>query len=151
MIGFNCTSLQLQPITTAHNQWLSKTRSIPYWTTSVFSSTLADLVLIYEPVTSSARSKRNDFREMRTQGNYEPRIRLVPAGRRMTLSTKVARRRGHDHKRRDQDNVVQTFGKRRGKGPECNNGIRDRGLRQELRGSKRIRNQGTRRQLRLKI
>jgi hypothetical protein len=30
--------LQLQPIITAHNQWLSQTRSIPYWTTSVFSS-----------------------------------------------------------------------------------------------------------------
>jgi hypothetical protein len=31
--------LQLQPIITAHNQWLSATRSIPYWTTIVFSST----------------------------------------------------------------------------------------------------------------
>jgi hypothetical protein len=40
-------------ITTAHNQWLPKTRSIPYWTTSVFSSTVTDLVLIYESVTSS--------------------------------------------------------------------------------------------------
>jgi hypothetical protein len=30
--------LQLQSIITAHNQWLLKTRSIPYWTTSVFSS-----------------------------------------------------------------------------------------------------------------
>jgi hypothetical protein len=29
---------QLQSIMTAHNQWLSTTRSIPYWTTSVFSS-----------------------------------------------------------------------------------------------------------------
>jgi hypothetical protein len=43
--------LQLQ---SAHNRWLSKTRSIPYWTTSVFSSTVTDLVLIYESVTSSA-------------------------------------------------------------------------------------------------
>jgi hypothetical protein len=31
-----------------------KTRSIPSWTTSVFSSTVTDFVLIYEPVTSSA-------------------------------------------------------------------------------------------------
>jgi hypothetical protein len=30
--------LQLQSIITAHNQWLPKTRSIPYWTMSVFSS-----------------------------------------------------------------------------------------------------------------
>jgi hypothetical protein len=36
MTGFIGTSLQLQSIITVHNQWLSKTRSIPYWTTSVF-------------------------------------------------------------------------------------------------------------------
>jgi hypothetical protein len=34
--------LQLQPIITAHNQWLFNTRSIPYWTTSVFSSTVTN-------------------------------------------------------------------------------------------------------------
>jgi hypothetical protein len=39
MIGFSGTSLQLQLIITAHNQGLSTTRSIPCWTTSVFSST----------------------------------------------------------------------------------------------------------------
>jgi hypothetical protein len=46
--------LKLQSIVTTHNQWLPKTRSIPYWATSVFSSTVTDLVLIYESVTSSA-------------------------------------------------------------------------------------------------
>jgi hypothetical protein len=46
MIGFIGTSLQLQSIITAHN--------IPYWTTSVFSSAVTDLVLIYESVTSAA-------------------------------------------------------------------------------------------------
>jgi hypothetical protein len=30
---------------------IAKTRSIPYWITSVFSSTVTDLVLIYESVT----------------------------------------------------------------------------------------------------
>jgi hypothetical protein len=50
--------LQLQPIITAHNQWLSKTRSVPYWTTSVFSSAVTHLVLIYESVTSSAFAVR---------------------------------------------------------------------------------------------
>jgi hypothetical protein len=40
MIGFIGTSFRLQSITTAHNQWLSTTSSIPYWTTSVFSSTV---------------------------------------------------------------------------------------------------------------
>jgi hypothetical protein len=42
---------------TVHNQWLSKSRSISYWTTSVFS-TVTGLVLIYESVTSSAASVR---------------------------------------------------------------------------------------------
>jgi hypothetical protein len=40
MIRFIGASLQLHPIITAHNQWLPKTRSIPYWTTSVFCSTV---------------------------------------------------------------------------------------------------------------
>jgi hypothetical protein len=40
---------------------------------------------------------------------------------------------------------------RRWKGPECNNDIRDRGLRQQPRGSKRIKNRGRRWQLHLKI
>jgi hypothetical protein len=35
-------SLQLQPLITEHKQWLSKTRSIPYWSTSVFSSTVTN-------------------------------------------------------------------------------------------------------------
>jgi hypothetical protein len=38
MIGFIGNSLQLQSTMTAHNQWLTTTRSIPYWSTSVFSS-----------------------------------------------------------------------------------------------------------------
>jgi hypothetical protein len=37
-IGFICPSINLHSTITAHNQWLSKTRSIPYWTTSAFSS-----------------------------------------------------------------------------------------------------------------
>jgi hypothetical protein len=35
-------SLQFKPIITAHSQWLSKTRSIHYWSTSVFSSTVTN-------------------------------------------------------------------------------------------------------------
>jgi hypothetical protein len=54
MIGFTGTLLPLQSIMTAHNQWLSKTRCIRYWTTSVFSSAMTDLDLIYESATSSA-------------------------------------------------------------------------------------------------
>jgi hypothetical protein len=33
---------------------MAKTRSIPYWTTNVFSYTVTDFVLIHESVTSSA-------------------------------------------------------------------------------------------------
>jgi hypothetical protein len=47
-------SLNYNHLTTAHNRWLPKTRSIPYWTTSAFCSIVNDLVLIYESVTSSA-------------------------------------------------------------------------------------------------
>jgi hypothetical protein len=39
MIVFIGISLQLHSILTARNQWLSTTRSIPYWATSVFPST----------------------------------------------------------------------------------------------------------------
>jgi hypothetical protein len=46
-----------QSITTAHNQWLSETRFIPYSIMSVFSlslpSTVTDFVLIYESLASS--------------------------------------------------------------------------------------------------
>jgi hypothetical protein len=52
MTGFIGTSLQLQLIIIAHNQWLSPTRSIPCWTRSVFFSTVIHSVLIYESVTS---------------------------------------------------------------------------------------------------
>jgi hypothetical protein len=49
-------------ITIAHNQWLPTTRSIPYWTTSVFPCVVTDLVLIYESVTST-----NDLRFTRDE------------------------------------------------------------------------------------
>jgi hypothetical protein len=42
MIAFIGTSLQLQSIMTARNHWRSMTRSIPCWTTSIFSSTVAN-------------------------------------------------------------------------------------------------------------
>jgi hypothetical protein len=45
--------LQLQPIIAVLNQRLPKTRSITYWATGVFSSTVTEFFLIYEPVTSS--------------------------------------------------------------------------------------------------
>jgi hypothetical protein len=63
--------LQLQQIVTVHNQWQSETRSIPYRTTmSVFSSTVTDLVLIYESVTSSASVVR--WLTLHTELFHEP-------------------------------------------------------------------------------
>jgi hypothetical protein len=51
LIGFIKTSLKLQSIVKKKTQQsITKTRSIPYWTTSVFSSTVTDLVLIYKLV-----------------------------------------------------------------------------------------------------
>jgi hypothetical protein len=60
MIGCISISSQLQPIMTAHNQWLSKTQSIPCWTTSVSSSPMTDLVLIYKSVTSTVTAFNDD-------------------------------------------------------------------------------------------
>jgi hypothetical protein len=48
------TGSRLQSIITAHNRWLSKTRSISSWTTSVFFSTVTHLLVIWESLTSSA-------------------------------------------------------------------------------------------------
>jgi hypothetical protein len=82
--------------------------------------------------------KRNVFKKIQTQGNCGPQEELATVCRRMTHSTKVARCGGHYRKRYNQDNVVQetqkgrTFRKRCWKGPECNNGIRGRGIRQQL-------------------
>jgi hypothetical protein len=45
---------------TIHSQWLSTTRSIPFWTKSVFSSTVTDTVLIYESVAFSTATASND-------------------------------------------------------------------------------------------
>jgi hypothetical protein len=57
MIGFTDTSITITLNFNNYNsshRWLSRTPSIPYWTTSVFSSTVTDSVLIHESVTSSA-------------------------------------------------------------------------------------------------
>jgi hypothetical protein len=62
MIGFIGTSLQLQTSITAHNQWLLKTRTIPYWTTSVFPSTVTDLVVIYYSATYESLRMNDEWR-----------------------------------------------------------------------------------------
>jgi hypothetical protein len=62
----------------------------------------------------------------RTQGDGESRKNLAAARRQMTRRAVPARRKGRSHK----DPTVE---KRRRKGPECNNGIRNRSASQQLR------------------
>jgi hypothetical protein len=75
----------------------------------------------------------------------------------MTHCVEVARRRGHNRKRFDQDSVApripkgQTSRIRHWKGLDCSNDIRDRGLRQQLRDIELIHISGTRWQLRFNI
>jgi hypothetical protein len=101
--------------------------------------------------TAVARHKGYVFRKIRTQGNCGMWKELAVARREMTHCTKVAQRRGHDRKRYYQDNIVQEtwkgqeFRKRRWKGPECNSGIRDRGIGQQLWDGKRKKDLGGRR------
>jgi hypothetical protein len=55
----------------------------------------------------------NVFRKIWTQENCGPLKELAAAGRRMTHSTKVARRRRRDRKRYDQEDVVHETRKER--------------------------------------
>jgi hypothetical protein len=82
----------------------------------------------------------------------------LAAGRKMMRRAGVAWRKENFVRRHSTKNNVEqetrkgrTEENRRRKGPECNNGIRDRGLRQQLRGSKRLKDPYIRRNLRLKI
>jgi hypothetical protein len=63
MIGFIGTSFRLWSIITAHNQWLLTTRSFPYWTTSVFSSTVANA----ERRTPAHSHERTELTSRRTE------------------------------------------------------------------------------------
>jgi hypothetical protein len=51
---------------------MTKTRSIRYWTTSVFSSTVTDLVLIYDSLrTNGERRVKTDLRLNSPELSYE--------------------------------------------------------------------------------
>jgi hypothetical protein len=77
--------------------------------------------------------KGNVSRKIRTQENCGPQKKVTAAGSKITHCA--------DHRRevQNKDNVSPesskggTFEKRLWKGPECNNGIRDHGLRLHLR------------------
>jgi hypothetical protein len=97
-----------------------------------------------------AWSKRNVLRNIRTQENCGSRKELAAAGRMMTRVTGVARHKGHGSKKQTKDDAgkgtqkERTDEKRRRKFQECKNGISDRGMREQLQGSKR--KKGSRRQ-----
>jgi hypothetical protein len=85
------------------------------------------------------RHKRNIFRKILKQENYGPRQEL-DVSRNMTRRTGVARREvNYVREYSTRDNIAPispkggTFLKRRWKGRECKNGIRDRGLKLHLR------------------
>jgi hypothetical protein len=107
------------------------------------------LVAVCRKVSRGAKvawRKINLIRKIRIQASRESRMELAVARRKMIRRAKVAQRRVHDRKRYDQENVAprtpkgQTSGMRLRKGPECKNGMRDRGLKQQLRGNERINN-----------
>jgi hypothetical protein len=61
-----------------------------------------------------------------TQGDGGSRRKLAAIRRRMTLRAVPSLHKGHYHK-------APTVEKRRWKGPECTNGIRSRGLKEQIR------------------
>jgi hypothetical protein len=85
-------------------------------------------------------------RKIRTHENCGLHKEWTANGIRMTHHAKVSRRRGHDRKGYNKENVGQETQKgrtsrvRRWKGPECDNGIRDQGLKQQLHSSRWIKN-----------
>jgi hypothetical protein len=99
------------------------------------------------PRATVAWGKRNVLRKIVTQGNCGPRKRLTAAGIRTTPCAKVARGREHGLQRQGKDDIVPQTQKQQKEGeglwkdPECNSGIRDRGLREQLRGRMRISDQ----------
>jgi hypothetical protein len=102
--------------------------------------------------------KRNLSRKIWTQGKCWPRKRLTAAGIKVTRHARVAWRRKisvrNDWTRNKAKRGTpkrRKYGKRLLKGPECNNDLRDRGLRRKLQGNIEIKDPDTRRKLRPRI
>jgi hypothetical protein len=100
--------------------------------------------------------KKKLLRKIRTQENCRPCKELAAAGIRMTRCAKVARGREHGLQRQGKDDIAPRTWKgrkeenKRLKGPECKNGVRYQGLRQQFQGKPRIKDPRTRWQLHLK-
>jgi hypothetical protein len=101
------------------------------WGNSGFSRKLAAACRKVSRYAKVAWRKRKLVRKIRTQGNYGSRKETAVARREMTHCAEVARRRGHNPKRYDQDTVAPRTPKgrtsriRRCKGLEFSSDIRD--------------------------
>jgi hypothetical protein len=62
------------------SQSMAKTHSIPFWTTSVFSSTVTDFVLIYESVTFSTATALNDTVLRMTPTEFTNELSFITSG-----------------------------------------------------------------------
>jgi hypothetical protein len=99
--------------------------------------------------------KRNVFRRIGTEGNCGLRKRLTVAGRKTTSRARGAWHSENVKKDCARDQAKRGTPKRRKDGeglwifPECNNGLRNRGLSQQLRSKTGIKDPHTRYQLRL--
>jgi hypothetical protein len=97
--------------------------------------------------------KRNLLRWIGTQGNFGPRSKLTAAGIKITRHARVAWRRENlfgkywTRNQTEQETPKRRKdGKRMWKGPKFKKkSIRDRGLKEQQRGSERIKDQGDRR------
>jgi hypothetical protein len=100
--------------------------------------------------------RKNAVRNIGTQENCGPGKEFAAAIIRTTRCAKVARGREHGLQRQRNDDIAprtrkrRTEENRRVKGPECKNGVRYRGLRQQFQGKTGIKDPRTRWQLRLK-
>jgi hypothetical protein len=101
--------------------------------------------------------KRNLFKKIVTQGNCGSQKEFAAAGIRTTHCAKVARGKEHGLQRQGNDDIAPRTQKglteetKRLNSPECKNGVRYQGLRQQLQGKIGIKDPDTRRQLHLRI
>jgi hypothetical protein len=77
--------------------------------------------------------KSNIFRKIMTHGNCGPRKEVTATGIQITRCAGHKRMGEHKYKVTTKTIKILTFGKRLWKGPECNTGIRDKGLKTATR------------------
>jgi hypothetical protein len=136
-------------------------RQKPKWRIQASCESRSRLTVAGKKITrrgTVAWRKRNIFRRTGIEGNCGLRSKLTAAGIKMTRHARVAwprerfvRKDCTRNQTEQQTPKRQNDEKRRFTGPECKNGIRNRGLRQQLRSETGIKDPGARRQLRPRI